>query len=164
LTAELRLVKSGYVFHCHTDLAFKKSEETAMPKSIEYKGYVVSAYAEQWAEGVWAGSYIIRVQSTGKRVREFLDAVMGETFDGACDGALAQGQRYIDRTLSGNILDERLVEADVQRLENGKYRGFVIISLPDQGNHGEMEFLCDTERDTVEEALSDAEALAAEHQ
>jgi hypothetical protein len=135
-----------------------------MPKSIEYKGYVISANAEQWAEDLWAGSYTITLQNTGEQMREILDAVVGKTFDAACDGALAHGRQYIDKKLSMNIRGTRLVEADVERLENGKYRGFVIISLPDQGTHDEIELLCDNERDTVEEALSDAEALAAEHQ
>ncbi|MBK4735514.1 hypothetical protein [Noviherbaspirillum pedocola] len=70
-----------------------------MATSLEYKGYVVSAEAEEWADEVWAGSYVVTVQNTGKMIREMPDAVIGQTFASACDNALDRGRRYIDRVI-----------------------------------------------------------------
>jgi hypothetical protein len=62
-----------------------------------------------------------------------------------------------------NIDKNVSIAAEYRRLENGKYKGVLVQSLVSRFSTDHFELPCAMDRDTREEALRDAEALAEKY-
>jgi hypothetical protein len=70
-------------------------------------------------------------------------------------------RRDLNGYVGDGMSDHFSVTAEYQYLSNGKYRGVVVRSLIGRFSSDGFEFHCVTERNSKDEAVSDAKNLAA---